>query len=434
MSDQATPTTEQPAAAPSAITSQAVELKDDPTLPIQWIASPETDQIWPAVVRAWAKVPKVEKNAVGQVFKNGQHMYDWKYAKLDAVEDALRSNVAEQGCGIFFRPVTIKGHPGHFLACQVLHGDSQQYVGYLMPLDFKGSSQDFGSQVTYRMRYGICAFFFIAPVDDDDGNAENGQNFVPTNDQEPRGAKSTSGEGAPPRPAAGGSRPAAKQSASQDDNAGAARLVQPPKPEAVVKRISQIESIDDLKAWLENALTYQALAQAPQAWPTVMQSVSERIDGGSNHDGWDSAQCDQLADWMWGMWPQVGKNAIDAIATPEALARWLQLFYDSYWNGDHDQLRELEQWSEILRYAVNRSSRGLKDENWSPAVCDGPLTDEIKRHQLAIKQLLDKTVQENPDDNPATTEQAEQEGDAQAEPEQSDTPETTGDAAATDSD
>lgn len=130
-----------------------------------------------ALAKAQASFPviKRDKQVTVKSERTGKS-YSFKYAPLDAILDATRKPLADNGLAI------TQLLDGPDLVTMLLHSSGGSLTGR-MPLPNNGTVQDLGSAITYLRRYSIQALLGIAAEEDDDGNRASGNDAtfgVPT--------------------------------------------------------------------------------------------------------------------------------------------------------------------------------------------------------------------------------------------------------------
>lgn len=345
------------------------------------VQSEQIDQVLPAFGRAWGKYDKLNRSATGQVYKEGRHVYDWKYATLDDVYEAVQKHLVEEGLFVMHRVVQLPDQPGDYLLTQIWHHNSLQWIGQWQSLVRSENAQSWGSQLTYKMRYGLCAMLGIVPADDDDdANAASGQQMH-RNDR--------SRDAQPSQPPAGQAKPAKqppKQPPPSNQNAAAGVIVPPPTEEAIESRVHGLESPAAIKEWLDKIPGYNAMTHNPEAWPHLMGCVVDRLDRGHGNENWDPEEADSAEQHMNDMWLLAAKSAIDSLATPETLLRWARRYRKDYWQGEHEQFRDPTQWREVILHMLKRSAEGVTNSGWQPTATN-VLAEEIKQHQSAVADV-----------------------------------------------
>lgn len=118
-------------------------------------------QVAAALALANASLKSVGKDRSNSHFGN-------KYATLDAIMDAVRAPLAEQGLSI------VQGAsetPEGFQVWTMLLHKSGEYLANVVPVPVnKKDAQGIGSAMTYGRRYGVSGILAVATEEDDDGN------------------------------------------------------------------------------------------------------------------------------------------------------------------------------------------------------------------------------------------------------------------------
>jgi hypothetical protein len=135
-------------------------------------ASPQCAQIVTALAAAQGKfrAPKRTKTATVRP-RDGGAGYSFAYAPLDEVIDAVKDGLAETG--IARVQFLIKADDGFYVRSVIWHAG--EWLGNDYPvMTGREGAQAFAGGVTYAKRQGLCMLLGIAPEDDDDGNAAEG--------------------------------------------------------------------------------------------------------------------------------------------------------------------------------------------------------------------------------------------------------------------
>jgi len=138
----------------------------------------ETDKISAALAKAQAKIQSPSKDKTVKVSgtsKAGKAFnYNFKYATLDAVIDAVRGPLTSNE--MWFYQSVEDGN----MTTTLTHSSGQTIVSQLpMPAPDENrekpeTPQELGSLLTYFKRYGLCAALGITAEEDDDANASEG--------------------------------------------------------------------------------------------------------------------------------------------------------------------------------------------------------------------------------------------------------------------
>ena len=136
-------------------------------LPEQLISHP-CDQLIAALTRAQEEIRAPMKNKTAQIRTRDGRQYQYSYATLDAVIDAVRLPLARNGI------VETQLQNGDRLEVLLIHA-SGQWMRASMPLRMLDESQQaMASAITSARRLALQAMLGIAAEDDDDGSAGAG--------------------------------------------------------------------------------------------------------------------------------------------------------------------------------------------------------------------------------------------------------------------
>lgn len=100
--------------------------------------------------------------------KNGGRGYQYAYADLADVLDAIEEAISEQGLAIF-QTTQDRGRDGIYLLTTLAHESDQWICAEIRMKSADAGPQVFGSEMTYLRRYAILAALALAPEQDDDG-------------------------------------------------------------------------------------------------------------------------------------------------------------------------------------------------------------------------------------------------------------------------
>lgn len=371
-----------------------------------------------ALAKAQAEFPELDKNREVEVQTKAGRTYKFKYATLDNFLNTYRPILArheiattQQICD----EVNEEGKRRQLLVTRLIHS-SGQWIGSAIPLYPVEDSQAYGSQITYKRRYALAPLLGVAAEEDDDGNRAVGNQAQPaegySNKTAPAGGKSP----APPTPTGGA---ASNPPTAAQGRAAAWQL--PPAPEAheIQNRLAKVDSIAKLQDGLGKLPKWQSFGMNPAAWPVLLAAVRERLNTGCQTEGWPAHECDGAETEFWARFVAIPTAAIQSIHTPEALTTWCRSFLDDYWEGEHEEWREVELWKTVIRLVVERATKGEQTEGWPTEACQ-QLVMEVKRHQAKLKELAEEALKEHPTDDNQTeaTDPADQpaEPDAASEP------------------
>jgi hypothetical protein len=125
---------------------------------------------------AWLQLnlPRVAKGETAEVVKDGRKLYDYQYADLTDVSEAVLPLLGKLGLSWRCVPtmVRLEGETGwrFVLKYTLRHVGGSEITG-MWPLPDRANPQEIGSVVTYARRYCLCAVTGLAPGGDDDGGA-----------------------------------------------------------------------------------------------------------------------------------------------------------------------------------------------------------------------------------------------------------------------
>jgi ERF superfamily len=157
--------------------------------------------LYAALAKVQAELPAVAKNQTGEIkgtTKDGKpYSYDYKYADLDAVSDAIIPLLGKHGLSFTAEPGS-DDQDRLVLKYALLHESGEERPGQfplwlLLPPRF--TAQTVGGLITYGRRYCLCAVTGVAPGGDSDA-AGIGETTM----DKPRG-RSQDWRHPPPRPA-----------------------------------------------------------------------------------------------------------------------------------------------------------------------------------------------------------------------------------------
>ena len=125
-----------------------------------------TDNLHAALATVQADLPAVGKSKTATVKTKDGGQYQYSYADLAAINDAVLPALAAVGltwtCAIDRANLAL-------LVGTLTHAATSQMEQTVWPLPATDDPQRLGSAVTYGRRYLLCALVGLAPDDDDDG-------------------------------------------------------------------------------------------------------------------------------------------------------------------------------------------------------------------------------------------------------------------------
>lgn len=133
-----------------------------------------------ALWKAQALITQPTKDKTAKVKTKAGYDYSFNYVSLDGVLDVIRKPFAD--AGLCFVQGINGGDDRPALTTRIMHSGGQ-WIESDYPLNFSGSPQERGSELTYAKRYALCAMLGIAAEEDDDGNrgSGNGASVTPRN-------------------------------------------------------------------------------------------------------------------------------------------------------------------------------------------------------------------------------------------------------------
>ena len=177
-----------------------------------------------ALAKAQGQFGNVQKNREVTVKTKTGGTYKFKYATLDAIGDAIRKPLADNG--LSYIQAVAKTDSGMAIDTRLMHA-SGQWLQTVTPMKIENEgNQAIGSAITYGRRYALSALLGIVSDDDDDSNASDGNTIE---ESHYRG----NGKSAPEAPA---ERKLTKQQAR-------------PEYDKLVKELQTMQSPADLAQW-----------------------------------------------------------------------------------------------------------------------------------------------------------------------------------------
>lgn len=144
-----------------------------PTMPTTWVGfetSPTVGKLAEALAKAQAEIKGATKDSDNPFFKS-------KYADLESVWEACRTALTNHGIAVIQGPHA--SGQTLFVTTMLLHSSGEWARSTLSTTLKDQSPQVVGSATTYLRRYGLSAMAGVAPKDDDDGNAAQGNTGGP---------------------------------------------------------------------------------------------------------------------------------------------------------------------------------------------------------------------------------------------------------------
>jgi len=135
------------------------------------LTSDDLAELVTALARAQGEFPPIPKDRSVKVQTKTGGSYSFEYATLDSILSTVRPALAANGLALTSL-VTSTG-----LRTVLLHSLGQ-WIGHDLPLVHKDNPQEYGSELTYKRRYGIVALLGVAADEDDDGNTASGNQIT----------------------------------------------------------------------------------------------------------------------------------------------------------------------------------------------------------------------------------------------------------------
>lgn len=142
------------------------------------LQSPDIDKLFGALAKAQGVISNPQRNRSVNVRTRSGDTYSFKYATLDAIIDAVRKPLSENG--LWFTQIMRHDWDSrkYTLVTKLVHS-SGQWIGTEVPLLVEeAGNQKFGSALTFMRRYSLSALLGIAAEEDDDGNQADGNEAV----------------------------------------------------------------------------------------------------------------------------------------------------------------------------------------------------------------------------------------------------------------
>lgn len=128
-----------------------------------------------ALAKAQGDIRNPPKNKEVTVRPKVGSPYKFKYATLDAIQEAIRKPLADAKVGVV---QTVRGDQ---LVTRLMHNGEWIESSVPMPR-LPDSPQQIGSTLTFMKRYGICAALGISADEDDDANTGEGNGITDKRD------------------------------------------------------------------------------------------------------------------------------------------------------------------------------------------------------------------------------------------------------------
>lgn len=133
------------------------------------LTSEQTDQLWPAFLKAQSTFTAASKGGKNPHLKN---RYSTLADVMESCADALEAN------GFVLLQDTATTDRGVSVYTRIVHAASGQWAQGEVTLPPQTTAQGVGSAITYGRRYGLSALLALVS-EDDDGNAASGRTAPP---------------------------------------------------------------------------------------------------------------------------------------------------------------------------------------------------------------------------------------------------------------
>lgn len=132
--------------------------------------SPSIGKLVCARAKASKSIKAIIKDKMAEIpTKNGGRGYQYAYADLATVLDAVEDAISEQGLAII--QTTQSRSNGTFLITTLAHESDQWVAAEVRVKAADQGPQVYGSELSYLRRYAVLAALALAPESDDDGKA-----------------------------------------------------------------------------------------------------------------------------------------------------------------------------------------------------------------------------------------------------------------------
>ncbi len=152
----------------SELRSKAIEARSEV------LTSPLVDKLSAALAKAQGTMRHPKKSKTAKVPLKAGGGFEYDYADLADVFDAIREPFAQTGLAVVQIPV-VDLKRGAGVITRLMH-ESGQWIESVLLLPFNDDKpQTIGSAITYARRYALSPMTGVASEYDDDGNAAQGQ-------------------------------------------------------------------------------------------------------------------------------------------------------------------------------------------------------------------------------------------------------------------
>lgn len=135
-------------------------------------SSHSTQQVCTALSSAQGKFDAPRRTKTATVKLTGGGGYQFSYAPLEEIISAIKVGLSENG--LCRQQYLIRSQAGYVIRTIIWHSSGEWLGGDYPVMYQRDGAQGFAGGVTYARRQGLCLMLGLAPEDDDDGNAAEG--------------------------------------------------------------------------------------------------------------------------------------------------------------------------------------------------------------------------------------------------------------------
>lgn len=145
--------------------------------------SPEPDlsKLYEALAKANASFAPIPRSRTVNVRMKNGGFYTFSYAPLDEILSAVRKPLADNGLALMQR--VIRAEDKEAVETMLVHQSGQSVGNRVKVLVLDSGPQPYNSALTYSRRAGVTLLLCLAPEDDDDGNAAEGNQVEGSEDE-----------------------------------------------------------------------------------------------------------------------------------------------------------------------------------------------------------------------------------------------------------
>jgi hypothetical protein len=144
--------------------------------------SPSIGKLVSARAKAGKAIKSIIKDKKAEIpGKDGKRGYQYSYADLAAVLEAIDDAISDQGLAIF-QTTQSRARDGTYLVTALTHESDQWIAAEIRLKSADQGPQIYGSEMTYLRRYSVLSIMSLAPDVDDDGHAaqHSSERRIPT--------------------------------------------------------------------------------------------------------------------------------------------------------------------------------------------------------------------------------------------------------------